>query len=1290
MSDLLAADSYNAFDLRALISSFVGSQDTYVLRGLDVISQNGLNIQINVADSLVFNPTDANGSFYLGLPTDAPLAVALPANQSLVYIEATFTNVSQSPVSRAAWDPLAQNGSSVGDEFSSAVNSQVVLNLSISVNTTGFSADAIPLATASTAVSSISSFVDNRPLLYRLGTGGSSPNQLNKFDWANARGEPVQSGSLVGNQAGSPWQVSDSTGILNDKGISTQKQWMDAVMTRLAEIAGQTIWYQSSSATAPVKNLSLNELYFDLIGSNIQPDPNASFIWTSAGGNLVLASQGLQPAVSPYTNALIRWQSNNTGLQWQIGGTFINGSRSYSYDRFQSPSPCDNGNLYLYLEREVSKGSGASVQWMNNSSYTSYPSINAVSGQPGDFVGIALGDYIRRQSEGYARYYQVTQMWNGTTNFTQTANPNYIADSTVKAVYLTNITNPALNIIGNPSTEPLIYFRANYSNADLFADTSPGVYSYQDANFSWLGRRLNNLFYLKGFGALQQGEEAPLLAAGASPVGSPGGSAGGGAPDLTITHPRQSYYDPTNGYALKSGSGTLLTINRRARNNTVPYPGPTDNSGSLLTYTINAPVGLLTTGQSLWVRLSDTTSGVLTNGSVTDTPSDLDNQDDVTNRWQIVNGTSAPLRTFDDKDVFLLAYYTVLDGNEVILFFDGSIVGPWGRQFDNNVELIGDVKLTEQGTTSVLFIDNAISGKVASDPTNLWYNNSTDIFGFVNFRAQNSNLFLGTPTNTGLLTNLGAFTATIGAPSSTIYIPGVLNVAGNIVAAQTSVVFAEEKVMTLGVGDLVNGGYDAGIEVADDTRSATSLSTVASSPNVAIVLSTTPPYVVGNIIGIDTQDNIGGLTSGEISGKYTMVSSLTAPGQVTLSGSTLTIQTAANATATATQSTTTTQSFMTQWSFKVTDSSGNLNGYTSWAFQVKNISTTPTLTPVTSYGIVPTANSADMIYNRIPFVNHDARGPAGVDTTLDFSPNFTWNNSTQSFTVNGSVAGFTMLDWAQQSVYEPQPTTGYTRVWAENDYLMYQRSPDGNIQTLTNQNGDVFNEIVAVVSSPSGNNQTAVISSPPQSVVIPKDTKKFIGSGLTATTDGTTATVTVKKINHGLSTGELVTISASSPIGGISPVNLSVTNVACTVIDSQTFSFQALLASTSVASGNLDKVVAVSTRSYVVGDDSLEVWLNNVKLTKGDDYNEVGSVGMASNTISVLIDLNLGDVLIYRIDSNGGLVVINNSGGTSLQAAYTVGNSITTISGVPFTVNGPAGQNIAVFNGNIQVTGVIN
>jgi len=66
--------------------------------------------------------------------------------------------------------------------------------------------------------------------------------------------------------------------------------------------------------------------------------------------------------------------------------------------------------------------------------------------------------------------------------------------------------------------------------------------------------------------------------------------------------------------------------------------------------------------------------------------------------------------------------------------------------------------------------------------------------------------------------------------------------------------------------------------------------------------------------------------------------------------------------------------------------------------------------------------------------------------------------------------------------------------------------------------------------------------------------------------------VTITKLNHGLQTGDLVTVSTAANVGGISAGNLSVTDASVTILNENVFRYSALANATSSASGTLDQI----------------------------------------------------------------------------------------------------------------------
>jgi Baseplate J-like protein len=83
-------------------------------------------------------------------------------------------------------------------------------------------------------------------------------------------------------------------------------------------------------------------------------------------------------------------------------------------------------------------------------------------------------------------------------------------------------------------------------------------------------------------------------------------------------------------------------------------------------------------------------------------------------------------------------------------------------------------------------------------------------------------------------------------------------------------------------------------------------------------------------------------------------------------------------------------------------------------------------------------------------------------------------------------------------------------------------------------------------------------------------------SGASAAVTNTSNLVTVTSPGHGLLNTDIATVVTASPIGGISAPNLSVAYAQVSVIDANTFTYQALALATSTTSGFLDSITSGS------------------------------------------------------------------------------------------------------------------
>ena len=129
-----------------------------------------------------------------------------------------------------------------------------------------------------------------------------------------------------------------------------------------------------------------------------------------------------------------------------------------------------------------------------------------------------------------------------------------------------------------------------------------------------------------------------------------------------------------------------------------------------------------------------------------------------------------------------------------------------------------------------------------------------------------------------------------------------------------------------------------------------------------------------------------------------------------------------------------------------------------------------------------------------------------------------------------------------------------------------------------------------------------------------------------AITSGTTL-VTTCTTGYPPASGSLSRTSAS----GTGPLTLNYTNVV------------------AIALPNNTRQTASPEQFYVVNAATLQVFLNGQALINGIDYLEVGPAGNMSNQVSLLINLVVGDVLDFKINSGGGSGLLGPAGAAGAQ-----------------------------------------
>ncbi len=197
--------------------------------GIQVVVANGIVTNINATES---------GSLY-AVPADRANETLTSTNGRVIgSFTASATNYVGLDLRRTADDTTSDivqflNATTIL-ETSRVVPLARTLDYKLIISSTDFSSqpNITPIAkVVTTAGNTIDSVVDARQLMYRLGQGGSFPDQFGSYGWPGGRAESQTALDMAG----------------GDKSILSGHDWFRSVMTRLWEVGGGEFWYSSTA-----------------------------------------------------------------------------------------------------------------------------------------------------------------------------------------------------------------------------------------------------------------------------------------------------------------------------------------------------------------------------------------------------------------------------------------------------------------------------------------------------------------------------------------------------------------------------------------------------------------------------------------------------------------------------------------------------------------------------------------------------------------------------------------------------------------------------------------------------------------------------------------------------------------------------------------------------------------------------------------------------------------------------------------------------------------------------------
>jgi len=268
---LRSVESSIAADFDVVAGRVQAGERALVVRGFTLTNFTAgtmaTSLQLVTADGILYNMNASEAGTFLWVPADRDVEILNSATNARVdgSFAAGQVNYIGLDLRRTA-DATTSDLVQFLDPNTLLENPKTVplgrtLDYRIVISTTPFSAspNLVPIAKVVTdANSNVSaatySVQDARNIMWRLGSGGDFPNRYSSFNWAQNRTESVSGPTVF-------------TG--GDKAIESQKDWMDAIMTRLWELGGGENWY-SGTADRNVKMVRHPGLTFASTGDNFE------------------------------------------------------------------------------------------------------------------------------------------------------------------------------------------------------------------------------------------------------------------------------------------------------------------------------------------------------------------------------------------------------------------------------------------------------------------------------------------------------------------------------------------------------------------------------------------------------------------------------------------------------------------------------------------------------------------------------------------------------------------------------------------------------------------------------------------------------------------------------------------------------------------------------------------------------------------------------------------------------------------------------------------------------------
>ncbi len=378
LPDLRAIESAASNDFDQLIQAFVtGTQQGYFMRGFEISMSGAIggasnNLQLIVDPGAVLHINASQSGTVLMVPAGtAPQSLNAATNTNVVgafspsstnYVGIDYTRFLDDTTDAQVylWNP------STDDETTIIAPRANILTYSIVISTTIFPPNILPIAVVTTlADNTVSSITDARWLLCRLGTGGPTPNPYYQYPWTAQPEGRTENPSTSTSNSVNPFEG-------GDKMLMNLKDWMNAIMTSIAQIQGTTYWYTATNSE------SITYLRQDL-------------------GNSVITGRGsISHGILPNSNPILNTTGNITLSSNQLTGLASTTGLATGQYIFGAGIPTNTtvlsiaGSTVTMSQEATATTTGVSVSFYDPSVITQPGQINWSSDIEIKVVGSAL------------------------------------------------------------------------------------------------------------------------------------------------------------------------------------------------------------------------------------------------------------------------------------------------------------------------------------------------------------------------------------------------------------------------------------------------------------------------------------------------------------------------------------------------------------------------------------------------------------------------------------------------------------------------------------------------------------------------------------------------------------------------------------------------------------------------------------------------------------------------------------------------------------------------------------